>query len=83
MFEGIVQGIKQQWQKLAWSAGMSVGSYGALAYLLPVLLSVKVVALGGAAAVGYLAYTRLTKKDLDKALVEAKGDLERLKRLVS
>ena len=63
----ILHGIlpNPNWGKIAASAGCAVAAFLVLAFVVPALLSVKVVALAGGIVVGYLVYTKVTAAELE------------------
>lgn len=79
MLESVIEVMKQKWKKLCWAGGTAAASYGLLAYVVPELLSVRVVSLGGAGVVGYLVYTKVAQWEIDKLLAGAKVEVEKLK----
>jgi len=48
---GVLAGLVANWKKTVTGLAIAVGSFLALAYVIPLLLGVKLVALAGAAAV--------------------------------
>ena len=73
MFENLKTSIqaaiaKIPWQKLAWSVGAAVVSFFVMQYLLPVVLSVKVVSIAGAVAVGLLVYYKVAMWEIERAV---------------
>ncbi len=70
------------WKKLAWAAGLGVASFFVVGYLLPAVLSLKVIALGAAGAVAYVVYTRVAMWEIERALRIAKSEVDEVKDLV-
>lgn len=70
-------------KKLAAALLAAVAAYFILAYLVPHLLSVKVVSLAGAVALGYIVYTRLSISDLNKAIAQGQKAVDEVKKTVS
>lgn len=70
------------YKKLGWAAGAAAASYALLAYVIPGLLSVRVVSVAGAVTVGYLVYTQVAAWELkalvDKLEAEAKNVIKKI-----
>lgn len=60
------------WKKIAWAAGLGVASFFLLGFVIPAVLSVKLIAIAGAVAVGYLVYTKVAMWEIERALKAAK-----------
>jgi hypothetical protein len=63
--------VNIDYKKAALAAGAAVVAYLILAYLVPTLLSVHVVAAAGAVACGYIVYTRVALWEVQKLYDEA------------
>lgn len=62
------------WKKLAWAAGCGVASFFLLGYIVPAVLSVKVVSIAGACVVAYLIYTKVAMWEIEKLVAAAKAE---------
>ena len=72
--KGFVLGIlpNLDLKKLLWSVGAAVVSYVLLAFVVKPILSLNVIYLAGAVAVGYIVYTKVAMWEIQKVVDGAK-----------
>lgn len=66
-FDNIVAFVTGNWKKLAVTVGVAVAAFFGLAFLLPILLSSKVIVAGIAVAAGYLFYISVAYWEIQAA----------------
>jgi len=78
MFDNTKKWFNDNWKKLALSGAAGLGSFFVLKYGIPNLLDVTVVSVGGALAVAYLVYTKVSLAEVNKLVGQAQDVAKKL-----